>query len=112
MKLKPLGKKLAFYRLLVMVGVIGLTVTFRFEWVGAFWVCVFCVVWGLSRVWGIALDANITKYGLWGRRCGPDMLVEYEPGDVEFEREKVWQNDNEPLEMNFDIEVTTKENRK
>lgn len=109
MKLKPLGKKLALYRALVVAGLVGLAVSFHFDWVGVFWVCVLCVIWCGARVCDIALDANFAKYGLWGYRCGPDLLVEYEPGDVEFEREKVWQSDT--LEVNIDVEVTTKGNQ-
>ena len=105
MKLKPLGKKLALYRALVVAGLVGLAVSFYLEWPGVFWVCVLCVIYCGARVCDIALYANTSKYGLWGYRCGPDLLVEYEPGDVEFEREKAWQSDT--LEINIDVNVKT-----
>ena len=39
---------------------------------------------------------------------GSDLLVEYEPEDAEYEREKGWQDENEPIVVNVDVEVKTK----
>ncbi len=49
------------------------------------------------------------KYDFRGHRHGPDLQVEYEPSDAEYESEKVWQDENEPIVVNVDVEVKTKE---
>lgn len=104
MKLKPLGKKRAFYRALTLAGLVGSVISFLFGFVSTFWVCFPCLIWGLACLCDIYMSTCADKYDIKGNRCGPDPFIEYEPGDVEFEREKVWQSDT--LEINFDVNVT------
>ena len=88
MILKPLGKKLAFYKVMALVGFIGALASFYFEWIAAFWVFLACLILGIAQVISISMSANLHKYDHKGRRHGPDILKEYEPGDAEYEREK------------------------
>ncbi len=109
MKLTPLGKKLKFYMLMVFVSIIGIGLSFYFVWIPVFWVLVICLIWSAAQVISIGMDANLHKYNYKGQRHGSDLLVEYEPEDAEYEREKGWQDENEPIVVNVDVEVKTKE---
>jgi hypothetical protein len=107
MKLKPLGKKLVFYKVITLVGLVGAIASFYYGWVAAFWVFIACLIIGLAQVISISMSANLHKYDHKGRQHGPDILKKYEPGDAEYEKEKAWQDDGEPLNVNIDVEVTT-----
>ena len=107
MKLKPLGKKLAFYKVIALVGFIGALASFYYGWIAVFWVFLACLILGIAQVISISMNANLHKYDHKGRRQGPDILKEYEPCDAEYEREKNWQDNGEPLNVNIDVEVTT-----
>ena len=109
MKLKRLGKKLFIYKAIAFVGLIGGLLSFHFEWIALFWLFFVCFLLGISQVIIITMDANMHKYDFRGHRHGPDLLVEYEPSDAEYESEKVWQDDNEPINVNVEVEVKTKE---
>ena len=107
MKLKPLGKKLVFYKVITLVGLVGAIASFYYGWVAAFWVFIACLIIGLAQVISISMSANLHKYDHKGRQHGPDILKKYEPGDAEYEKEKAWQDDGEPMNVNIDVEVTT-----
>ncbi len=107
MKLKPLGKKLVFYKVITLVGLVGAIASFYYGWVAAFWVFIACLIIGLAQVISISMSANLHKYDHKGRQHGPDILKKYEPGDAEYEKEKAWQDDGEPLNVNIEVEVTT-----
>ena len=107
MKLKPLGKKLVFYKVITLVGLVGAIASFYYGWVTAFWVFIACLIIGLAQVISISMSANLHKYDHKGRQHGPDILKKYEPGDAEYEKEKAWQDDGEPMNVNIDVEVTT-----
>lgn len=109
MKLKPLGKKLAFYKVMAMVGFVGTLSSFYFGWIAAFWAFLACLTLGVSQVISISMDANLHKYDHKGRQHGPDILKEYEPGDADYEREKAWQDDGDSIIVNVNMEVTTKD---
>ena len=109
MKLKRLGKKLFINKVMAFVGLIGCLLSFHFEWIALFWLFFICFLLGISQVIIISMDANMHKYDFRGHRHGPDLLVEYEPSDAEYESEKVWQDDNEPINVNVEVEVKTKE---
>ena len=109
MKLKPLGKKLAFYKIIALAGFVGILTSFYYGWIAAFWVFLACLIVGIAQVISISMDANLHKYDHKGRQHGPDILKEYEPGDSEYEREKTWQDDSEPIIVNVNMEVTTKD---
>ena len=109
MKLKRLGKKLVIYKVMTLTGLIGGLLSFHFEWIALFWLCFVFFLLGISQVIIISMDANMHKYDFRGHRHGPDLLVEYEPSDAEYESEKVWQDENEPIVVNVDVEVKTKE---
>ena len=108
MRLKPLGKKLAFYKVMALAGLIGALASFYFGWIAAFWVFLACLIFGIAQVISISMSANLHKFDHKGRQHGPDILKEYEPGDAEYEREKAWQDDGEPITVNVNLEVTTK----
>ena len=91
MKLKPLGKKLAVYQATAIASFIGLPIAFHFGWAAAFCICLVAFIFSGSQALSILIDANYSKYGLFGMR-GPDTLIEYEPGDKDYETEKHWQN--------------------
>ena len=107
MKLKPLGKKLVFYKVITLVGLVGAIASFYYGWVAAFWVFIACLIIGLAQVISISMSANLHKYDHKGRQHGPDIFKKYEPGDAEYEKEKAWQDDGEPMNVNIDVEVTT-----
>lgn len=109
MKLKRLGKKLVIYKMMALVGLIGCLLSFHFEWIALFWLFFVCFLLGISQVINISMDANMNKYDFRGHRHGADLLVEYEPSDAEYESEKVWQDENEPININIEVEVKTKE---
>ena len=52
------------------------------------------------------------KYDYRGYRHGPDILVEYETSDADYKFEKGWQDENEPIVVNVDVEVKSKELKK
>ena len=112
MKLKPLGKKLVIYKVLALTGFIGGLLSFHFEWVAGFWLFFICFILGIAQVISISMDANMHKYDYRGYRHGADLLVEYEPSDAEYEIEKGWQNENEPINVSVNIEVKAKELKK
>lgn len=91
MKLKPLGKKLRTHTIIVIASVIGMPVAFHFGWAIAFWIFVLAFIFSGSEAVSILIDANFSKYGLFGFR-GSDALIEYEPGDKDYEKEKHWQD--------------------
>lgn len=93
MKLKPLGKKLAVYQATAIASFIGLPIAFHFGWAAAFCICLVAFIFSGSQALSILIDANYSKYGLFGMR-GPDTLIEYEPGDKDYETEKHWQKDD------------------
>ena len=107
MRLKPLGKKLVIYKVLTLAGLIGGLLSFHFEWVAAFWLFFVCFILGIAQVIRISMDANMNKYDYRGYRHGADLLVEYEPSDAEYETEKGWQDENEPINISVKIEVKT-----
>lgn len=90
MKLKPLGRKLAVSQTVALVSLVGLPIAFALGWSVVFCTCLVALVVSASRAISISIDANYTKYGLFGFR-GPDQLVEYEPTDTDYETEKHWQ---------------------
>ena len=91
MKLKPRGKKLALYQNTALLAVVGIPVTFHFGLALLFWACIIALIVSISRIVGISIDANVDKSGLWGHRQGADTLIEYEPGDIDYENEYRWQ---------------------
>ena len=95
--------------LMAFVSIIGIGLSFYFEWIPVFWLFFVCFLLGITQVIIISMDANMNKYDFRGHRHGADMLVEYEPSDAEYESEKVWQDENEPININVDVEVKTKE---
>lgn len=112
MKLKRLGKKLVIYKVMALAGLIGGLLSFHFGWVALFWLFFVCFLLGIALVISISMDANMYKYDYRGHRHGPDILVEYEPEDAEYEREKGWQDEKEPITVNVQLEVKTKDIKK
>lgn len=92
MKPKPRGKRLALYQNLAVISLLGLLVSAHFDCSEIGGACILALVVSVSRIIGIALDANTDKYGLFGVRRGPDTLLEYEPGDADYESESRWQS--------------------
>lgn len=74
MKLKPLGKKLAFYKVMILVGLVGTLASFYFGWIAFFWVFLACLILGIAQEISITMDANFHKYDPKGRQHGPDIL--------------------------------------
>ena len=112
MKLKPLGKKLFIFKVMALAGLIGCLLSFHFEWIVLFWLFFVCFLIGIAQVISISMDANMHKYDYRGYRHGPDILVEYETSDAEYKFEKGWQDENEPIVVNVDVEVKSKELKK
>ena len=98
MKLKPFAKWYNFYVYLFFISILGIYICAneRFETVGGFFF-IALIISG-SRIFGMSIDAEVKKYGLFGRRCGADPYYEYEPGDPEYEKEKRWQDLEEERE--------------
>lgn len=91
MKLKKRGKWLAFYSDLVVLSATGIVIAALMRWHVAIFVCIAVLVIALVLSLSLSLDANVDEYGLFGIRQGPDTLIEYEPGDKEYDEEKYWQ---------------------
>lgn len=108
MKRKPLGKRLTFYKVLVLIGISGMILSFHFHWVPAFWIFTICLILSLALVISIGMNARLHKYNHKGERQGPDILKVYEPGDPEYEYEKEWQEDGDPIKMDVNIEIKTR----
>lgn len=94
MKLKTLGHKLASYQTIVIFSLVGLPISFHFEW---YYVFTFCMI--VFFIYGVkAMNISIDTIG------NPGMLYEFEPGDKEYEEE-----DDEDIEINIKIDVKTKD---
>lgn len=93
MKLKPLGKKLDKCQTIAILSLVGLPISFHFEW---YYVFTFCMI--VFFIYGVkAMNISIDAIG------NPGMLYEYEPGDKEYEKD-----DDEDIEININIDVKTK----
>lgn len=105
MKRTPLGKRFTLYKILALVGVIGMIFSFQFQWVPAFWIFTICSILSLALVISIGMNARLHKYNHKGERHGPDILKVYEPGDSEYEYEKEWQDDGNSIKVDVNIEI-------
>ena len=104
MRRTPLGKRLTFYKVLALAGVIGMILSFQFHWVPIFWAFTICLILSLALVISIGVNARLQKFNHKGERHGPDILRIYEPGDPEYEYEKEWQEDRYPITVDVNIE--------
>lgn len=84
MKLKPRGKRLALYQNLAVISLLGLLLSAHFDFTEIGGLYILALVVSVSRIVGLAIDANVDQYGLWGSYRGPDTLIEYEPGDKNY----------------------------
>ena len=64
MRLKPLGKKLAFYKVMALAGFVGTLASFYLGWIATFWVFLACLIWGIAQVISISMNANLHKYDI------------------------------------------------
>ena len=93
MKLKPLGKRFYRYKVLSVISFIGLFVFSRIiPWYVGFCTSLVGAVIFPALYIDIAIDAYTIRYGLNGEK-GPNPFWIYEPGDPEYEDEKILQDD-------------------
>lgn len=105
MKRTPLGKRFTIYKVLALVGLIGMILSFHFHWVPAFWIFTICFILCLALVISIGMNAKLHKYNHMGERQGPDILRVYESDDTEYSYEKEWQEDGDPIKVDVNIEI-------
>lgn len=105
MKLTPLGEKLAIYDSILLLSIAGIVISALFGWGIAVFVCIAVGLVSFVRFWDIGKEADLAKYGFFGLRRGPDILHKYEPGDEEYEDEKIFYDDDDDVTIDVDVEV-------
>lgn len=91
MKLKKRGKWLALYYDLAALSAMGIIIAALMGWHVIIFVCITVLVIALVLSLNLSINANVDEYGLFGIRQGANTLIEYEPGDKEYDEEKYWQ---------------------
>lgn len=105
MKLTPLGEKLAIYDSILLLSIAGIVISALSGWGIAVFVCIAVGLVSFVRSWDIGKEADLAKYGFFGLRRGPDILHKYEPGDEEYEGEKIFYDDDDDVTIDVDVEV-------